>query len=219
MQTVRLAELPPHTSARGGLRWGAWDNKLAIVDRYPERFDAETLERSYIVRFAADTHTREPIVLSERAFERVIGLDVRVRDPRVPYEKTTFEIGNRLYNPSEYICGTFSAPVEYRVKLSLVDMGDDEHFMLIRSLQARGFVRIETKRSKKQIEAMLARSFTDLQDGEHETANEADRIVRACMSTSHMNGDADAVWQSLRNRGVFVLTRAGRVKFSIPGVL
>jgi len=211
---VKHLEKAPEYISRGPFAWGAWDGKLAIVDPYPERFDAEKMERSYVVRFALDVHDRNPIVLSERALERVIGLPVTVRDPHAPYEKTTFEIGNRMYNPSEYILGTFSAPIEYRVKVTLADMTDKEHFALARSLRDRSYVCIETKRSAKQIKAMLARSFTDLQGDHYEIANEADRIlVRTGYNTSASDEGCNFAWAQLRKRGVFVEARSGRVKW------
>jgi len=213
IQLVHLDTEPVHVS-RGGLQWGSWEGKLAIVDRYDDRFDVEKMERCYVVRFALDVHDRKPIELTERAFERVIGLDVCVRDPRAPYEKTTFEIGNRMYNPSEYILGTFSAPIEYRVKVTLAEMSDAEHFKLAHSLRDRGYVVIETKRTAKQIKAMLARSFADLQADHYEIANEADRIlVRTGYNTSASDEGCNFAWARLRKRGVFVEARSGRVKW------
>lgn len=213
METIRLDKAPEHTT-RGGLHWGAWDGKLAIVDHYSERFDAEKMERCYVVRFALDVHDRNPIALSERAFERVIGLDVRVRDSRAPYEKTTFEIGSRMYNPSEYILGTFSSPIEFRVKVSLAEMADAEHFALARSLRQKGFACVETKKTAKQIKAMLSRSFTDLQGDHYEIANEADRILRGSgYDTSASDEGCNFAWAQLRKRGVFVEARSGRVKW------
>lgn len=215
METKHLDTEPVHVS-RGGLHWGSWEGKLAIVDRYDDRFDVEKMERCYVVRFALDVHDRKPIELTERAFERVIGLDVRVRDPRAPYEKTTFEIGNRAYNPSEYILGTFSAPIDFRVKVKLADMTDREHFALARSLRQRGYVFIETKRTEKQIKAMLARSFADLQADHYEIANEADRILIGYgYDTSKSDEGCNFAWSIVRKSGVFTETKAGRVKWII----
>jgi hypothetical protein len=213
-ETVRLAKAPSHTT-RGGLYWGAWDGHLAIVDI--RGFDTETMERCYVVRFAVDVHTREPLALTERALERAIGLEVRVRNPHVPYEQTVFEVGNRVYNPSEYIQGTFAPPIEYRVKLSLSDMTDEEHYALLRSLRARGFMRIETRRTAKQIKAMLARSFAELQD--EDEADEAHRILLTIVPSRLTDEVCDTTWKNLRSRGVYTETRAGRVKWLIQPLL
>jgi hypothetical protein len=213
METQYLDKMPEHTT-RGGLHWGAWEGKLALVDLYEDRFDAEKMERSYVVRFAVNVPDRKPIELSARAFERVIGMDIRVSDRSAPYEKTTFEIGNRMYNPSEYIHGSFAPAIDFRVKVSLAEMGDKEHYKLARSLRDRGFFAIETKRSAKQIKAMLACSFTDLQADHYEIANEADALLRATgFDTCASDEGCNIAWARFAERGVFVETRKGRVKW------
>ncbi|NJN64281.1 MAG: hypothetical protein HC882_04970 [Acidobacteria bacterium] len=216
---MRLKKAPPHAT-RGGLHWGSWDGALAIVDVYSERFDAARMERCYVVRLALDLHERKPIRLTDRAFERVVGQRVNVRDPSARYEETTFEIGNRVYDPINAISGTFAPIVEYRVKVSLVDMTDEEHRTVLRTLSERHFVRIETRRSARQIRDMINRSFTELQnDYCCEIANEADRILcrdlRFDTGRSTMAG-CDAAWSGIGRRGVYVETAKGRIKWILP---
>lgn len=213
METVHLDKGPPCES-RGGLLWGSWDGKLAIVDRYTESFDPEKMERCYVVRFALDLNERTPIVLTAREAEHFIGRDVRVLNSRVPYEQTTWTLGSQHY--ADYRTGGFSGATQFFVKTTLTELSDQEHARLVRLLWARKWLRVETKRTQKVLKAMLARSFTDLQADHYEVANEADRILRAAgFDTCKSNDECDRAWADLRKRGIYCEARNGRVKWFI----
>lgn len=212
MDEIRLAKAPPHDT-RGPFSWGSWDGALAIVELLDDRFDPDTCERLYAVRFAT-VGGKHPVPSIP---DYDLGMPVNVARPDLPYTETTFKLGifgNRRHIP----LGGFTAAVRYRVPTTLREMTDAEHRALRRLLSDRHVVDArETKLTPATWRRLFERTFAEVQAGPVEEANEADRIlVRMGVDTCD-DAAASAGWRSLRERGLFTEARNGRIKWIVPG--
>lgn len=212
MDEIRLAKVPPHDT-RGPFSWGSWDGALAIVELLDDRFNVDTCERLYAVRFA--TVAGKHPVPSIPDYD--LGMPVNVARPDLPYTETTFKLGtfgNRRHIP----IGGFSPGCLFRVPTTLRDMTDQEHRFLRRSFSDRHVVDVrETKIAVATWRRLLDCTFAEVQAGPVDEANEADRLlVRMGVDTCD-DGTADAGWRSLRERGLFREARNGRIQWIIPG--
>lgn len=216
-RVTRISRLPDRTVTRGYPRWSVWDGKLAIVDVCESRFDVVHCARVYAVRFAIDAYTREPIEINESRIERITSYNVRVQDGSKQFHETLFTLGSRMHPASTggYIEGTFAKEVLYfALPVALSDLSPYEHMRVRELLRDARYRFVETKRSAKGFEQLLARSFSEHQAGPYDTANEVDRLLRATGFDTCASDDAcNAAWAKYGAQGFYTETRKGQIKW------
>ena len=202
-----LNRMPPDKNL--GLRgdhWSSWQGKLAIVISDLQWFDPATLQSTYIVRYAVDLHTRQPI----QANVHWLGQHIVVDQPSLPYEETVFTTGTGWDADHPKIKGTFASLITYKVYNTLKTLSLPEQRLLVQYLNSRNYLDVSGQikpDTAKMWRQLLGQPFTAIQEtSAWELANQVERFVSLELHADTMDDvAADEAWASIP--GVYSLTK------------
>jgi hypothetical protein len=193
-----------------GLHWSSWDGYLALVSgptygHYSSKsdFDPVSMHRRYAVRYAIDFNKKK--VKAERGDA---GQQTIIRNPSLPYEKTTWAIGKPGYGPVRE--GTFEKKVvAYWVKVQMKDLYPGEITLVKAWMDEDKFFDATTMNnpiSQSQWKKVLPMTFKQTQEQDYKIANAVNEVVEY-MAGKFVGDDdeADRIWKDVG--GIYKLTK------------
>lgn len=208
-----FAKLPPKTDIRHETRLSSWGGKLAVVrdpSQKEDDFDPKTMTHAFLVMYAVDPTSKKPLSASDHKFvDEYFDAD----NPSAPMTKTLMTVQKVGATHKFYF--RLKPAILYRVKTTLRDMGDEDHFTLGRYYVSKGYEDVSDLDLKKgDWVKVLKMTFADIQEKLHySVANEVDMFLDKRGVDTTDDHAAEAAWAKVK--GVYTTARNGRIKFVV----